>query len=467
MRHEQWRSRQDAIDDDDDENDECTADDGALKTSIRMGNTVFKMFTSSFGDTVDIVQQVFTLEEIPNLDTLTEDETPTRWLSRHSVLCLYLAAFAIIGSSLRIYLGRIFGYDCEFPPEQTDYLSPLSTCVTATGLTEQRGGALFTDLPANMLGSLLMGILTPVDKDMPVLPWLKADHRLQDSTALHISLRVAFCGSLTTFASWNTQMVVMMVGHEIPLGPQVVQGIVGYLIGLACAVSSFHGGRHFGKAMYSFRDKSGTDEESNDTNSETEASASDSRMVVFPKFWRKRNGQKRSFCQLLLDLVNVLVHGKYSPFILVSILLALFFVGDYKMNSSFHKKVLVSSLLAPPGTLLRWKLSLLNGKWFRDSDRLRYFPFGTFLANILGSIISLTSAALLFRLDGSSTAATLWLSGLKVGFAGNLSTVSSFAKEIVLLSEKNNIGPAYLYASASIVTCCLLGLCIYLPMVKA
>lgn len=71
---------------------------------------------------------------------------------------LYISTFAIIGTVLRSYIGRFFGLDCirdELDDDtHTDFLTPLSRhiCITSDGKT-QRGGAIFIDLPANMLGS--------------------------------------------------------------------------------------------------------------------------------------------------------------------------------------------------------------------------------------------------------------------------------------------------------------------------
>ena len=66
---------------------------------------------------------------------------------------VYIGVFAIIGTVLRVYMGRFFGSDCSSPTQ--DFLTPLSSriCVTNSGKTSYPGGAIFTDLPANMLGS--------------------------------------------------------------------------------------------------------------------------------------------------------------------------------------------------------------------------------------------------------------------------------------------------------------------------
>jgi len=67
----------------------------------------------------------------------------------------YISMFSVFGTVLRIYLGRIFGLDCE--EEQAgngigDFLVPFSSriCITSNGKTQP--GSLFIDLPANMLG---------------------------------------------------------------------------------------------------------------------------------------------------------------------------------------------------------------------------------------------------------------------------------------------------------------------------
>ena len=71
---------------------------------------------------------------------------------------LYISTFAVIGTVLRSYIGRFFGLDCirdeQDDDSHTDFLTSLSKhiCITSDGKT-QRGGAIFIDLPANMLGS--------------------------------------------------------------------------------------------------------------------------------------------------------------------------------------------------------------------------------------------------------------------------------------------------------------------------
>ena len=126
---------------------------------------------------------------------------------------LQISAFAVIGCSVRVFLTRLFGEDCEDQDVQ-DFMTPFSSqiCLTSGGKSIQHGGALFWDLPANIIGSFLMGLITPEDAQRTSrIPWHKRDHPFQQDDVFHTSLGVGLCGCITTFASWNTQMVVMLV----------------------------------------------------------------------------------------------------------------------------------------------------------------------------------------------------------------------------------------------------------------
>lgn len=420
---------------------------------------------------------------------------------RQGKVVVYLSTFAIIGSSIRVYLGRIFGLDCEFPPEQKDYISKIATCITATGLTEQRGGALFIDLPANMVGSFLLGVMTPTtySKDgtaiddtigtRPIFPCFHHRHRIQRSSTTHLSLTVALCGSMTTFSSWNSQMITMMVGENAILGSQVCAAIMGYVLGLVCSVASFSFGRIVGKALYACRQDSEDNVDQDDENENEEGRCKDDMMERNPETHTFKldekstktensenyiNNSRTTTCNIWVKFcrrMNTVIHGKFFPLLLVSMLLTSFFIGDFKMSSSFHKQMWISSLLSPPGTILRWILSRFNSKQLlkkRDHVNLTSsnmgFPYGTFLANQLGCIVSIIAVATLSRLDSEKdniSTGVLWLGGMKTGFAANLSTVSTFAKEIVLMFDEDRVGFAFSYAMVTIIAASLVSLLIY------
>ena len=80
-------------------------------------------------------------------------------------------------------------------------------------------GAYFTDLPSNMLGSFVMGLLAAAatlgldsKKLLAVLP---ANSSWQHLPELHIGLRTGYCGSLTTFASWELDLIQPLIGGKV------------------------------------------------------------------------------------------------------------------------------------------------------------------------------------------------------------------------------------------------------------
>ena len=65
----------------------------------------------------------------------------------------YVSISAVLGSVFRVFMARLFGFDCE-NERIKDFLTPLSSkiCVTNGGRSLQTGGALFIDFPSNVFG---------------------------------------------------------------------------------------------------------------------------------------------------------------------------------------------------------------------------------------------------------------------------------------------------------------------------
>lgn len=114
-------------------------------------------------------------------------------------------------------------------------------------------------------------------------------------------------------------------------------------------------------------------------------------------------------------------------------------VGFWVYDNLFYQEFFLALVVAPFGALSRWKLSKWNSTpWMGHSQPLSWMPWGTFLANMLGCLVSIMCTGLLDRYQ--STLEDDWsrslIGAIQVGFAGSLSTVSTFVKEIVVLQEK-------------------------------
>jgi len=143
-----------------------------------------------------------------------------------------LSVFSILGNSFRVFLESLFGASCQ---SQTPYWlywfsEKLNLCITSSQ------SALMPDFPINMIGSFLMGMLQPcqdigLQSSVPIA-FLSTNHWFQTSQVLHIAIRTGFCGSLTTFSSWNTSMLQLITSKEI------LMALFGYIINLELAVSS-------------------------------------------------------------------------------------------------------------------------------------------------------------------------------------------------------------------------------------
>jgi fluoride ion exporter CrcB/FEX len=128
-----------------------------------------------------------------------------------------------------------------------------------------------------------------------------------------------------------------------------------------------------------------------------------------------------------------------------------------------YRKMMYSLVFAPIGAIVRWKLADINGKL--TVPGWGWFPTGTFAANMLGSIVSAAVVAYEYRYDyvlGYSN--TFWLDGtltaLRVGFAGSLTTVSTFVAEVNGFMARRT-EHAYPYMIITLGTACLLGSLVY------
>jgi len=160
----------------------------------------------------------------------------------------YLGIGAILGTLLRMTLAQVFGEECANPGTVGWIADDSALCVTKDGETSLNGGIIFADLPANVLGSFIMGLMQDgKNLDLAVhapVAWLSPKNSFQSYDIFHLAIKTGFCGSLTTFSSWNSEMVVMMLGEEAThLHSQVWKALFGYIVGIETALGSYVFGR--------------------------------------------------------------------------------------------------------------------------------------------------------------------------------------------------------------------------------
>lgn len=80
----------------------------------------------------------------------------------------------------------------------------------------------------------ILGLAVPM-----AVAWLPPTHSFQRCIIIHTALKTGFCGSLTTFSSWNSEMVIMMFGTASTKSTHVISSILGYIIGMETSLGSY------------------------------------------------------------------------------------------------------------------------------------------------------------------------------------------------------------------------------------
>eukprot|EP00898_Chlorokybus_atmophyticus_P001481 jgi/Chlat1/2333/Chrsp17S02618 len=311
-------------------------------------------------------------------------------------LLSHLAVFSFVGVLIRYGISKLFG------PDHAGITSPWSP--------------LFTDLPENMLGSFLMGVLGVTLKK----------HIGAVSEHLLLGLTTGLLGSITTYSGWNQQVARMFAAGL------VLKGFVAVLLGYELCIMSLVVGVHVAKALLHIN----------------AAGRCAPWLMV-----RRKDPYQRQMLRLM-------------AFAAVFFMLLAALVGAVKDSSPTRKALWLSCAIGPTGVWLRWWLSVLNT---REWGPARWFPLGTFLANASASAtyaaISLRPVAVHGVYDTAASRQTLWEKAVAQGVLGNLSTVSTLVGELYNLRKVP--WRVYAYAVATVTAGQLLALFIYVVPVVA
>jgi len=227
---------------------------------------------------------------------------------------------------------------------------------------------------------------------------------------LYTGITTGFCGSVTTFSSWQFDVFTAWDNVEHFRRSWLrtaIDGISRILFTIAISLSAVGFGMHFG-----------------------------------------RN------CRRFLPSLKPASLYLRATFVFLSISIYVLTIPFYvRLSPSFRTKATAALMFSFPGTFLRYFLSwLLN-------PRLKLFPAGTFTANSLGTAILAMCHVLQATSSGNRSVPCGILQGLIDGLCGCLTTVSTFAVEVRELKGYR----AWTYVIVSVVTGQLLCLVILGP----
>ncbi|KAK8847546.1 hypothetical protein IAR55_005404 [Kwoniella newhampshirensis] len=308
------------------------------------------------------------------------------------------------------------------------------------GLGEYDGKIIFQLAWAQGVGSGIMGLaLARKNEIIGIYP------------PIYTFLTTGIAGSVTTFSSWMLEgyLAFSNFDHYDRKGlHDTVDGVAYSLSTMAIAMASLQFGEHFASVLprlpLSWQTRKPSSDHSTTAlptkNSSSTSSASEPPHddVSSSRNQTKFNEEKVSssrptgFNTLtrtatpILDIVTI-----FTALLAYLLVLILYFFAPRR--HSWRHSVLFPLLLAPPGTILRFFLARFNThRTFIDR-----FPIGTFLANMIATLIIAGTYAAQRRPSARSSSSGGGGGGVRCnalyaiqqGFCGCLSTVSTFVVE--------------------------------------
>ncbi|KAE8209261.1 hypothetical protein CF327_g6740 [Tilletia walkeri] len=311
---------------------------------------------------------------------------------------------------------------------------------------------------------------------------LRLDHHpqavgLQLGTALYTALTSGYCGSVTTFSTWILDDYLAWAnydGVDRSGGKSFLAGIGQSFVTLILSIASLRLGMKLAEEGEPFCMSWVI--KILPASLRLGASSTAERSASLATFQAETDLTPSSDHPDGTDIVNKKDSQRLAKYQLLYIATCVFAVGLLVMTSLLAalyiptRSISVALALSPPGAMLRWYLSRINGKSFKALPVIRRrstragqsspeaWPYGTFTANMLGvTIVGAAYTALhASRTDAASTVpysrvkCDVIYSGLEVGLAGCLSTISTFSAELYTLSAGlKTRQAAVLYAFAS------------------
>eukprot|EP00475_Leptophrys_vorax_P013241 TRINITY_DN19600_c0_g1_i1.p1 TRINITY_DN19600_c0_g1~~TRINITY_DN19600_c0_g1_i1.p1 ORF type:complete len:363 (+),score=60.98 TRINITY_DN19600_c0_g1_i1:61-1149(+) len=230
---------------------------------------------------------------------------------------------------------------------------------------------------SNILGCFVMGMLTKYPQFVQSI-----NHNPVLTSLIQTGIGTGYCGSLTTFSSWITSIALQFNND------QVAAGFNSLLTCFAAYLCSFELGCQ-------------------------------TWMIIEPKLLVKSQLNSK-----LNDLLPRLYHDSWLGACLILCTVPVIVIMCIYWTPEKSDLLVVGC--APLGALLRWLFS----RWFNPSaksllcrDCGSWLPWGTLLANFIGTLISASITAFV-----SSSESYVYM--FNVFFSGSLSTVSTWIREL-------------------------------------
>nr|XP_031860686.1 uncharacterized protein CI109_003729 [Kwoniella shandongensis]KAA5527758.1 hypothetical protein CI109_003729 [Kwoniella shandongensis] len=295
------------------------------------------------------------------------------------------------------------------------------------GLAEYDGKIIFALAWSQGVGSGIMGLaLARKNEIIGIYP------------PIYTFLTTGIAGSVTTFSSWMLEGYLAFSNFDNYNRKglhDTVDGVAYSLSTMGIAIASLHFGEHLASVLpplprsWQRRDASHSQGEEKTlpttTSATTPSSTSSSRDNDSTRLPSSSIGL-RTFTRTATPLLDLIFIS--TAFLAYLLILILYYFAP--SHSQWRHPVLFPLLLSPPGAILRFFLARLNVHK-RNIDR---FPLGTFLANMIATLLISGSYAAQRRPSASGPAGgnvrCNALYAIQHGFCGCLSTVSTFVVEV-------------------------------------
>lgn len=320
------------------------------------------------------------------------------------VTAISVAFFALLGCAIRVSI-ELWLHQLDFGVTTTNpgpfLLKNSHKCYKRSSAS----GYFFQ----NVLGCILMAAV--------------ARHKKAMNQHLATGLSSGLCGALTTWATWMGEVASTITNGYI------FQALVSVLCMFCVSLTSYRFGHFLAgcgmeeepkcfdeycglRILFTKQEKKIEMVEDGDTGSDSDGENGTEQEwglhVDEPESWRDHNETE----VFLSDAVHLAISG-----------LALIYIATFLGIAGGHRYYtgLLDMSMAPFGALLRWWLSLFN-KYTAP------FPFFTLVANTLGCLCN--ALAGVYEARVTDALAISALGALSTGFAGSLSTVSTFISEL-------------------------------------